>query len=190
MQSTSGCGCNFRQFRQTRQVQRSTGSSLPCGVNAATIAKPASRGNIGAKVDNFAWPQKNDRFPNETGLRSPIELSYNPRVRKASTFWARNKKNPSFTRTPLNSIAVNRTFLPCPPPPAGSPRTLPPAYYDAPAVILPARGQCGNFNGNCVVSRETQMQMIAEEVAKARERGDEFCCAPSLNFSVGNCPNS
>jgi len=32
------------------------------------------------------------------------------------------------------------------------------------------------------------MQMIAEEVVKARERGDNICCAPSIDFSVGNCP--
>ena len=190
MQSTSGCGCNFRQFRQTRQVQRVTGTSLPCGVNAATLAKPASRGSIGAKVDNFAFPQKNDRFPNETGLRSPIELSYNPRVRKASTFWARNKKNPSLTRTPLNSIAVNRAYFPRPAAPAGAPRTLPPAYYDAPAVILPANVRCSNFTSNCVIPRQNQLQMIAEEVVKARDRGDNICCAPTLDFSIGNCQST
>lgn len=182
------CRCNFRQFRQTRQVQRVTqGFGLPCGVNAATIAKPASKGNIGAKVDNFAFEQKNDRFPNETGLRNSIELSYNPRVRKASTFWARNKKNPSLTRTSLDSIAVNRAYFPRPQAPEGSPRTLPVAYYDAKAVILPANVRCSNFTGACVVSRQTQLQLIAQEVLKARQRGEDIQQPPTINFSLGNC---
>jgi len=188
MMSSQRCACSFRQFSHSRQVQRTTGSSLPCGVNAATLAKPASRGTIGAKVDNFAWPQKNDRFPNETGLRSPIELSYNPRIRKASTFWARNKKNPSFTRTPLDSIAVNRAYFPRPPVAEGSPRTLPTPYYDAPAVILLPNFGGANFTRNFFFPREQQMQMIVEEVVKAGERGDNICCAPSIDFSVGNCP--
>ncbi len=187
----SNCNCTFHQFRQTRQVQRVTNArGLPCGVNAATIAKPASKGNIGAKVDNFAFVQKNDRFPNETGIRNSIELSYNPRIRKASTYWARNKKHPSFTRTPLNSIAVNRAFFPCPPAPEGSPRQLPPAYYDAPAVILPANVRCSNFTNQCVIPRQNQLQMIAVAVAKARDEGEAICCAPSLDFSVGNCPTN
>jgi len=143
-------------------------------VNAATLAKPASKGRTNLKVHDFSFKQRSDRRPNQVGLRSQLNLSYKPRIRHASYFWARNKQNPSLTKTSLNNIAVNRAYFPTPLTEPETSRQLPIAYYDAPAVILPEGVRCTNFAGSCQIPFEDRQRMLAERIAKKRNAGQEI----------------
>lgn len=176
------CNCTPRQFRTNRVVCKDAVSGLPCSVNAATLAKPASTGKTGIRGDDQICPSR----PYRSALRNQLNPQLSTRVRHASNYWAQNKKRPGLTQTSLNSIAVKRVFFPNPPKPEGAPRELPQLYWQAPQVIIPEGTRCGNFGRNCVIPREHQMRLLAEEVAKMRNNNVELPrdCAPVLDYSL------
>lgn len=181
------CHCSHRQFRTNRRPQRTQRSGLPCSTNAATLAKAPSKSKSDLKVHDFAFEQRSDRRPNEAGLRNQRSPGYVPGLRHASHIWAHNKQNPSLTKTPLSSIAIARAYFPRPEPEEGAPRQLPIPYYDAPAVILPDGVRCSNFTGACAIPAQDRRRMLAEAVAKKRNRGEPITTVSALDLDFSLC---
>jgi len=168
-------------------VSKDARNGLPCSVNAATVAKAASTGNLGARVEGTICPQR----PYRSAIRNQLNPTIKPHLRHASVFWAQDKKHPGRSQTSLNNIAVKRVFFPTPEPVPGAPRELPQLYWQAPQVIIPEGASCGRFGSNCTIPRADQMKYLASEVSKMRNSGVELPrnCAPVLDYSL-QCSNT